>query len=206
MNDRYLLSNDGIVFTTREFAIANSVSVSAASRRLATLRENGSILVLTRGIWANTGHPYFSPLSCIPKLLGVEQGYLSFLSALHLHGLLSQIPATIQIATTGRSRTLKTPVGMYEFFQIKPTLMLQDIYWSESRVPYRIASAEKCLFDTFYIATRKGRRFLKIPEIEVDSKVLSIRRFDSLINRLRLPIGIKVAVNKRASALFDRAE
>ena len=47
-------------------------------------------------------HPYFHPLSCVPYLLGKEQGYVSFLTALHLHCVISQIPKTIQIATTGR--------------------------------------------------------------------------------------------------------
>jgi len=51
-------------------------------------------------------------------LMGKEQGYVSFLIALHLHGLVSQIPKTIQIATTGHARTLGSPIGRYEFLQI----------------------------------------------------------------------------------------
>lgn len=71
----------------------------------AIVRERGALTRLTRGVWANTSHPDFHPLVCVPKLLGREQGYVSFLTALHLRGVISQIPRTIQVATTGTAES-----------------------------------------------------------------------------------------------------
>ena len=98
-------SADFIIFTTRDYANYSSITVPAASKRLLRLADKKLLTRVTKGLWANTGHPWFHPLACVPYLLGKEQGYVSFLSALHLHGLVSQIPKTMQIATTGHART-----------------------------------------------------------------------------------------------------
>ena len=106
-------SADFIIFTTRDFANYNNISMPAASKRLLRMADKEQLTRITKGLWANTSHPHFHPLACVPYLLDKEQGYVSFLTALHLHGLLSQIPKTIQIATTGHARTLDSPVGHY---------------------------------------------------------------------------------------------
>ena len=97
-------SADFIIFTTRDFANYSSISIPAASKRLLRLADKKLLTRITKGLWANTSHPHFHPLACVPYLLGKEQGYISFLTALHLHGLISQIPKTIQIATTSYAR------------------------------------------------------------------------------------------------------
>jgi len=199
MNRSFILSDQSVIFTTRSFAIIHNLSVSAASHQLTRMCSAELLTPISRGIWANTQHPHFSVLSCIPKLLGAEQGYLSFLSALHLHGAISQIPATIQIATTGRGRKLQSTIGTFEFFQIKPELMQQGIEWSESRIPYRVATIEKATFDTLYLATRKGRRFAALPEY--DRRVLNEKKFLTSLNQSKLSAQIKGAITKRFFAL-----
>jgi len=129
--------------------------------------------------------------------LGKEQGYVSFLTALHLHGVVSQIPKTIQIATTGRARSLDSPVGRYEFFQIKPELMTQGVGWSESRLPYLVASAEKALLDTLYLATRKNRRFARMPELDVMQSGFRVREFGRLLDGLPIPKRILSAMRSQ---------
>ena len=106
-------SPEFVVFTTRDYAAASGASMSSASRRLDRLSKRDALTRVTKGVWANTAHPHFHPLACIPYLLGKEQGYVSFLTALHLHGMLSQIPRTYQVATTGRPRLLDSPVGRF---------------------------------------------------------------------------------------------
>jgi len=197
MKINILNSKEFVVFTTRQYANFSNTTISAASKYLKRLANTTSIIQLTRGIWANPSHPYFSPLSCVPVLLGSDQGYISFLTALHRYGLLSQIPATIQIATTGHSRRLKTPIGTYEFFQLKPNLFRIGIIWNESHIPYRIATAEKALLDTFYIATRKSRRFSRLPELELEPDNFSTQKFKALLNELDLPGQIENAIQKR---------
>ena len=196
----FLNTEDFVIFTTREFSSRAGVSLSAASKRLARLSSKGQLTKVSKGIWANAVHPYFHPLSCVPYLLGKEQGYVSFLSALHLHGVVSQIPKTIQVATTGRGRVLDSPVGRFEFFQIKPELMTDGSEWSESRLPYLIASAEKALLDTLYISTRKNRRFSRLPELDTADSGFRRIEFNRLMKQLPIASRVRSAMNTRWEA------
>ncbi len=192
-----LNSNDFVVFTTREFASHVGISMSAAAKRLSRLSEKEFLTRVTKGVWANAGHPYFHPLCCVPYLLGKEQGYVSFLTALHLHGVVSQIPKTIQVATTGLALSLDSPVGRYEFFQIKPELMTQGVDWSESLLSYLVASAEKALLDTLYLATRKNRRFARMPELDVMQSGFRSQEFGRLLDELPIPTRILSAMRSQ---------
>jgi len=196
-------SADFIIFTTRDFASYSHISLSAASKRLLRLADRKLLTRITKGLWANTSHPWFHPLACVPYLLGKEQGYVSFLTALHLHGLVSQIPKTIQIATTGHARTLDSPVGRYEFLQIKPELMKQGAQWSDTHLPYLIATAEKALIDSLYLSTRKNRRFARLPEVEIRRSAFRQREFERLLNQLPIAPRIAAMMRTRWEALQD---
>ena len=192
---------DFIIFTTRDYANHQKLSISAASKKLARLRKNKLLTHVTKGVWANTSHPYFHPASCVPYLLNNESGYVSFLTALHFHGLLSQIPKTIQVATTGHSRTLDSAVAYYEFIQIKPELMQKHLTWSETQLPYLLATAEKALLDVLYISTRKNRRFIRLPELTLSSDLFNKRTFNKLFRQLPLSTRILNAMQLRAEEL-----
>jgi len=194
-------SADFIIFTTRDFANYSSISMPAASKRLLRLADKKLLTRITKGLWANTSHPWFHPLACVPYLLGKEQGYVSFLTVLHLHGLISQIPKTLQIATTGHARTLNSPVGHYEFLQIKPELMKQGAEWSDTHLPYLIATAEKALIDTLYLSTRKNRRFARLPEVDIRQTAFRKREFERLLNQLPIPPRILTVIRTRWEAL-----
>ena len=197
----FLNSEEFVIFTTREFANRGGTTMSAATKRLTRLVEKKRLTKITKGIWANVAHPYFHPLSCVPYVLGKEQGYVSFLTALHQHGVISQIPKTIQIATTGRGRVLDSPVGTFEFFQIKPELMRQGADWSESRLPYLIASPEKALLDTLYLSTRKNRRFARLPELDVTQSGFRQGAYNRLIKELPIPTRVLSAMRSRWTAI-----
>jgi predicted transcriptional regulator of viral defense system len=193
-----LTSPELVIFTTRDFARLAGISLAAASKRLGRLATGSAWLVqLTRGVWANRAHPYFSVLACVPVLLGSEQGYVSFLSALHLHGALAQIPPNVQVATTGHARSVRTPVGAFEFFQLKPEMLQNGIVWSDTPKPYRIATVEKALLDTFYIATRKKRRFAKLPELDLADAGFKKQRYRTLLTAMTLPPPIAAAMARR---------
>ena len=194
-------SADFIIFTTRDFANYSSISMPAASKRLSRLTDKKLLTRITKGLWANTSHPWFHPLACVPYLLGKEQGYISFLTALHLHGLISQIPKTLQIATTGHARTLNSPVGHYEFLQIKPELMKQGTIWSDTHLPYLMATTEKALIDTLYLSTRKNRRFARMPEVDFRQTTFRKRECERLLNQLPIPLRISAAIRTRWEAL-----
>ena len=136
----------------------------------------------------------------MPWLLGHEQGYVSFLTALSRHGVISQIPPKIQIAITGHSRTLVTPVGTFEFFQLKPSMMLPGVERSHTHVPFQMASPEKALLDIVYIATRKGRRFASLPEMH---RQLNKRKLFSLLHAQHFSVPILNAIKQRLQTILS---
>lgn len=158
--------NRHVFFTTRQFAFVTEVTLETASRRLKRMVAQQGVVSVTRGVWAQPHHPGYALYGVVPFLLKGEQGYISFLSALHIHGVISQIPSVVQIATTGHGRKLSTPLGRFEFFQIQPKLMREGTVLHHGRVAYNIATAEKALIDTVYLSTRKGRRFSHFPELD----------------------------------------
>ncbi|MBI4403474.1 MAG: hypothetical protein HY537_04900 [Deltaproteobacteria bacterium] len=187
-----------VVFSTREFAITHGLSFSGASHHLRILEKHGDIIRITRGVWGRPNHPHFTAFACVPVLLGQEQGYVSFLTALHRHGAISQISPVIQVATTGHSRKLATCIGRFEFFQLKPEMMLLGIEWSESYIPFRMATAEKALIDTLYLGTRKGRRFASLPELH---RTFEQRKLSGLLREQRLPGPIVKAIQERLAQI-----
>lgn len=190
-------------FTTRQFAVLCERRVDVASRLLARMAHQGVVLRLGRGAWAQPEHLHFTPVAAVPLLLGNEQGYVSFLSAMHLHGLIAQIPGSIQVATTGHGRRLDTPVARYEFLRVQPSMMRHGIRASATQPPYNLATSAKALLDTLYIATRRGRRFASLPEVDmnaVDRAELEIL----LRGQVRAP-PIRRAIEIRLAALEQQA-
>ena len=187
------------VFSTRQFAVLGERRIDVASRQLIRLAREGGVTRLTRGVWAQPAHPRFTPTVAVPLLLGNEQGYVSFLSAMHLHGLISQIPGSIEIATTGHTRQLDTPVARYEFLRIQPAMMRQGIAASATEPPYNLATAAKALIDTLYIATRKRRRFASLPEVDMGE--VDRAELQGLLDGQVRPGPIRSAIERRLAAL-----
>lgn len=186
------------VFSTRLFASLTGRGVDSASRALGRMAARGRLAKVTRGIWAQPGHPGFSPYSAVGFLLGNEQGHVSFVSALHRHGVISQIPADIHVATTGHGRTVDSTVGRYEFLQLRPQMMLAGVDVSDTDPYYAIATVEKALLDTVYVALW-GRRFTHLPEL--DLRLVNGRRVRELLDRQVTAVPLKKAIVSRLDAL-----
>jgi len=67
------------------------------------------------------------------------------------------------VTTTQRPR-LVTPVGVYEFHKIQQELFGGFSFYRGAG-SFDIATPAKALFDTLYLAARKGRRFSSLPEV-----------------------------------------
>ena len=192
------------VFTTRSFAFATGERLDSASRWLGRLSKRNALSRVTRGVWAQQGHPAFTPYAATGLLLGNEHGYVSFISALHRHGLLSQIPGAIHVATTGHGRALDSPIGRFEFLQLRPSMMAEGIEMSETAPPYAIATAEKALLDTFYITTRRGNRYRRLPELDLAD--FDERTFTELLHRQVTALPIRKAIATRFAGLAQLAQ
>lgn len=153
------------VFTTAEIAELAQMDVRNVSRDLSRLASDGLVKRVRRGLWAVSGHPDFSPYVVVPYLFEEEDaGYVSFFTALNLHGMIEQIPQLIEVATRINKKSLDTPFGTYDFHQLQ-----QDLYggWkpADQRWSYLLATPEKAIFDSLYISVRKGRQFARLPEL-----------------------------------------
>src|SRR3972149_1789891 len=80
------------IFTTSELTAISGKSVSATTQSLNFLQRQGLIFKVYRGIWAEAGNEHLSSYAVIPFLFVRHRAYVSFISALHLYGIIEQIP------------------------------------------------------------------------------------------------------------------
>ena len=170
-------------FTTRQIAALRGSSLSATSQALARMGEHDLVKRVTRGVWCTPDDPGFSPYSLVPLLAGGHRAYVSLISALHLHGLIEQIPLVIFAVTTGPTRVKKTSVGTYSYHRIDPGLFA-GFDWYGKRQDFLVATPEKAVVDSFYLSSRKGKRFGSFPEIELGAG-FSFKRADEFAKLIR---------------------
>jgi len=157
---------DRPVFSTREISALCGSSLSSASQALGRLEKEDLLTRAARGIWCVTTDPRFTPFQLVPFLAGNHQAYISFFSALHLHGMIEQIPQVIYAATTAHTLRRTTPVGTFSFHRLSPRFF-SGYDWYRGGRSFLIASPEKSLVDCLYLSSRKGRRFGRFPEIDL---------------------------------------
>ena len=97
------------VFTTHEVSLASAKSLSVVTQSLNHLVKEGIIVKIHKGVWAQGAGPV-SPYVVIPYLFPRHRAYVSFISALHLHGIIEQIPQVITLASTAHASTIRTVI------------------------------------------------------------------------------------------------
>lgn len=151
------------VLTSADAAVRLRVSLSAASRILAGLAKAGLVLRLRRGTWSFDSR--IDPLALPEYLTAPHPAYVSFQSALYLHGMISQIPRVTYIASLGRTRRVETAIGTYSIHRLPPELF--GGFTTVGTPPLHLASPEKALVDLFYLANVRSRLFARLPELEL---------------------------------------
>jgi len=189
------------VFTTREVAVSREASPASTIQVLRRMERDGLVLRVARGIWCVPTDPRFTPFALVSFLSGSHRAYVSFLSALNLHGLLGQIPQVISCATTGQPRRVATPVGTFSFHRIAPSFF-DGFEWYGEALRFLVASPEKALVDCLYLSGRKGRRFAFLPEID-PAPGLDFERVAAWIGRIR-DIRLREHVRKRWDVLREQ--
>lgn len=153
------------VFTTRELAACCRGSLSNTIQELNYLEKRGLVIKIAHGIWGlEIGHQKATPYNMIPFLLPRHRAYVSFVSALHLHGMVEQIPQTITLASTAHTKTIKTNIGTFFVHQIAPSFF-KGFDWYKGEGDFLIAEPEKALVDCLYLASRKKKQFGYFPEL-----------------------------------------
>ncbi|MBU4479210.1 MAG: type IV toxin-antitoxin system AbiEi family antitoxin domain-containing protein [Candidatus Omnitrophica bacterium] len=151
------------VFTTSEIISLSGKSSSTITQSLDYLQKQGLIIKIHRGIWAEADSRV-SAYSIIPFLTPRHRAYVSFVSALHLHGMIEQIPQVITLASTSHARTVHTKMGTFTIHQIAPRFF-KGFDWYRGDGNFLIAQPEKALVDSLYLSAHKNKQFGFFPEI-----------------------------------------
>lgn len=112
--------------------------------------------------------------------------------------MISQIPAGIHVAVLEQRRPVSTPVGTFQFHQMDRALF-DGFAAGDSYGRFELADPAKALFDTLYLAVRRGRRFSYLPELEIPRAVTDVA-MQGWIKRIAFP-RLQTAVNARWQVL-----
>ncbi len=124
------------------------------------------LIKVYRGVWAESGAKKLSVFEIIPYLFPRQRVYVSFITALHLHGMIEQIPQVITLASTSHTRTMRTKVGVFSVHQITPTFF-DGFNWYKAEGSFLIAEPEKALVDSLYLSGRRKKQFGHFPEMHI---------------------------------------
>jgi len=154
------------VVTTDDAAVRLRVTTSAASKFLARLQAAGLVVRLRRGLWLLA--PKLDPLAFSDYLTAPFPSYISFHTALSLHGMVSQIPQVIYVASLARTGLIRTTRGAYSIHHLAPEYFGGFEIKEPSGI--KLATPEKALVDVLYLSRARSRLFSRLPELELTPK------------------------------------
>jgi predicted transcriptional regulator of viral defense system len=150
------------VIGTADAAAALKQSTSATSKTLSRLAEVGLITSVRQGTWWVAGEvdPYRLP----EYLTAPLDSYLSVQSALHLHGLIEQVPSVYYAVSLARTQHVETSAGTFSIHHLAP-----EVFGGYEQTEHgaKIATADKALFDFAYLSAGRSRMFTSLPELEL---------------------------------------
>ncbi len=152
-------------FTTSDAAAAVGLSIEAASHALRRLGEAGLVTPVRKGLWTTRESP--DPLTLAEYITAPHPSYVSLQSALHLHGMIEQIPNVIYLVSLGRTAQIGTRVGTFSVHHVGPQFFGGATL--DHRTGVRLASPEKALVDFLYLSPARSRLFARLPELELSA-------------------------------------
>jgi len=170
------------VFTTHELSLASGRSLSVVTQSLNNLVREGAAIKIRRGVWAEEGLGAISPYAVIPYLFPAHRAYVSFISALHMYGIIEQIPQVTTLASTAHAGIIKTAIGAFYIHHITPSFFC-GFDWYKGNGSFLIAEPEKALVDSLYISAYKGKRFGRFPELHFP-KTFSFKKAKKWMNKI----------------------
>jgi len=186
------------VFTTYELVTLSGKSRSTVTQCLTRLVKQGLLMKIYRGVWAEPGPRPISSLEVIPYLFSRQRVYVSFISALHLHGIVEQVSQVITLASTSHTRTLRTKAGVFSVHQIAPAFF-GGFDWYKGAGSFLIAEPEKALIDSLYLSSRKKKQFSHFPELYFPA-TFSFKKANRWVGLIREK-SIRLCVQQKLNAL-----
>jgi predicted transcriptional regulator of viral defense system len=168
------------VFRTSDAAAYLDIESAHASKLLARLDASGHLARLGRGQW---GFKNRIDLFALPEYLTAPYpSYVSLQSALHHHGMISQIPSVLYAVSPTRTRTYVTALGTVSVHHIDPSFFF-GFQLTGGRAA-KIATPEKALIDFLYLNPARSRLFRALPELELP-RGFKINEARKIIRRIR---------------------
>jgi DNA-binding transcriptional ArsR family regulator len=150
-------------FTTSDAAAAAGLSIEAASHALRRLGAAGVVTPVRKGLWTTREYP--DPLTLADYVTAPHPSYVSLQSALHLHGMIEQIPTVTYLVSLGRTAQIRTRVGTFSVHHVEPQIF--GVATLDQRTGVRLASPEKALVDFLYLSPARSRLFARLSELEL---------------------------------------
>lgn len=187
------------VFTTHELAALSGKSLSSTVQTLNSIEREGFIFKIYRGIWAEVGNKQLNSHALIQYLFPRHRAYVSFVSALHLYGIIEQIPQVVTLASTVHTKIIRTKIGVFSIHKIAPSFF-DGFDWYKGTGSFLIAEQEKALVDSLYLSACKKKQFGYFPELHFP-KSFSFRKAKEWVKKIPNS-KIRPYVQKRLDALF----
>lgn len=179
------------VFSARELSAVSGKTPSTVSQGLAFLARQGLAVKVAHGVWA-AGRAAPSPYSVIAHIRPKQRLYVSFTSALHLHGIIEQIPQVITLASVAHGGTIKTAAGVFAVHHLAPSFF-SGFAWREGAGGFLLAEPEKALVDCLYVSAFRKQQFSHFPELRFPKSFSFSKAYD-WVARIKSP---KAAVHAR---------
>ncbi len=157
-----LLRMGKVVLTTSDAALHLGLTRSAATRMLGRLASAGLALHLRHGLWSLD--PAIDPLLVAEHLTAPFPSYVSLQTALYQHGMISQIPSVVYVASLAPTKEIATPVAHYSVHRLAASFF-GGFEITPSGI--RLATPEKALLDVLYLGPARSRLFAALPEVEL---------------------------------------
>lgn len=188
------------IVETSDAAAVLGQPISAAAKTMARLAEAGLVHKVRHGtFWI---HGPIDPYRLAPFLTAPLESYLSLHTALHLRGLIEQIPQQFYAVSLARTQRIVTSVGTYSIHHVAP-----EVYggYEETDHGVKLATAEKALFDFAYLSAGRSRLFTALPELELPKRLrrAELRRWLAKIPSARAR---SITQNKLAELLGAAAQ
>ena len=152
------------IFSTFELSSLSGKSLSNTTQALNNLVKNGMASKIYRGVWAISDDDSLNAYKLIPYLFPRQRAYVSFISALHLYGIIEQIPQVTHLASLTHTKIVRTKIGTFSIHRITPSLF-DGFKWYRETGDFLIAEPEKALVDCLYLSAYKKKQFGNFPEL-----------------------------------------
>lgn len=163
---------------------SNYQQLGVPAKKIQSLEKEGDLIRLKRGLYVVnpeiSGKPISMPL-CANHIYGPS--YVSLRWALRWYGLIPEQVYRMTSTTIKRSRSFETPIGYFDYYQVKPSYFSIGLrIVQEEGVSFIMATPEKALCDFIlfdsYLPNSSVKRLMQYLEEDLRFDMDELADFD----------------------------